>query len=113
MYGLIASALGVGAGLLSYRYIEQRFNNMKEIRFGAPQDRIRRVVESGPAEPETADADGSSGSNGATGVNGSRTDRAPRSTRPTPRFRTPSRPTGRHRSRSNRRRGPVTTDDDG
>ena len=46
-WGLVAATLGICVGLLSYRYIERRFLKMKEIRFGAPQDRFRRVVEAG------------------------------------------------------------------
>jgi peptidoglycan/LPS O-acetylase OafA/YrhL len=39
--GLVAAAGGVVAGLLSYRYIERRFLQIKETRFTAPQDRMR------------------------------------------------------------------------
>jgi peptidoglycan/LPS O-acetylase OafA/YrhL len=54
--GLVASALGVIAGLLSFRYIERRFLRIKETRFTAPQDRLRsemaagEVADPGPGE---------------------------------------------------------------
>ncbi len=44
--GLVAGLLGVGMGLLSYRYVEMPFLRIKETRFMAPQDRLRR-----PADP--------------------------------------------------------------
>lgn len=58
--GLVASGLGVVAGLLSYRFIERRFLRIKDTRFTAPQDRIRAEMASGaiPDEPEAAGAGG-------------------------------------------------------
>jgi peptidoglycan/LPS O-acetylase OafA/YrhL len=47
MLGLVASALGVVAGLLSYRYVERRFLRIKETRFTAPQDRLRSEMAAG------------------------------------------------------------------
>jgi peptidoglycan/LPS O-acetylase OafA/YrhL len=45
--GLVAAALGVGAGLLSYRYIERRFLHIKDTRFTAPTDRLRAEMAAG------------------------------------------------------------------
>ncbi len=45
--GLVASGLGVGAGLLSYRYIERRFLLIKDTRFTAPSGQARAEMASG------------------------------------------------------------------
>ncbi|UDY34639.1 acyltransferase family protein [Dermatobacter hominis] len=57
--GLVAAALGVCAGLLSFRYVERRFLHIKETRFTAPQDRLRSEMAAGDvADPGPGRADG-------------------------------------------------------
>jgi peptidoglycan/LPS O-acetylase OafA/YrhL len=51
--GTVAALLGIGAGLLSFRYVETPFLRIKETRFFAPQDAMRR--DDGDRSPVPAD----------------------------------------------------------